>query len=79
MIRKPMKSVKNLPPCVLWNGSHVRCFTFVPDFPPQRKATSALAPAFVPCTKHWRRDGNTSAAHSSSPNDEPNALVEERT
>lgn len=78
-IWNPVKSVKNLPPPVLWNGSQMRCCTFVPDFPLPKENNSDLPPAFVPCRKHWRRDGNTSASPSNTPNDEPNTFMQECT
>lgn len=33
MIQNPVKSVKNLPPHVLWNLSQMRCCSFVPGSP----------------------------------------------
>lgn len=82
MIQNPVKSVKNLPPRVLWNQSQMRCCTFVPGSPlsPSNRSNSDdLAPAFVPRTKHWRRDGSTSASPWNSLNNEPNVFMQECT
>lgn len=50
MIQNPVKSVKNLPPPVLWSLSQMRCCTFVPGSPlspGEATVTTWLQPLFI--------------------------------